>query len=94
MLHTHVLPAPERLEDRPARELVRAVPEHRPVRDFAGRRSTRPDRVQHAARRGRAELIEVRRRCGLEAGAAAEHIVRTIGEPVEQEDENGIQVRP
>jgi len=72
-------PASVRLEDRAAGKLVGPVAEHRPVRDLGRRRASRADRVQHAARTGRAEPVEIRRRGGLVAGAPAEHVVRAIG---------------
>ena len=45
VVRVDVLSGAERLEHRPAGELVRQVAEHRPVRDLARRRAARADRV-------------------------------------------------
>ena len=49
VLGTHFLSATESLEDGAAGKLVGPVAEHRPVRDLAGRRTPRADRIQDAA---------------------------------------------
>ena len=90
MLVAHLLAAAERLEDRAAGKLVGPVAEHRPVRDLARRRAPGADGVEQAGRPTRGERVEVRRRSGFVAGAAAEHLVRPVGEPVEQEDDDRI----
>ena len=90
MLGAHLLAATERLEDRAPGKLVGAVAEHRPVRDLARRRTPGADRVEQPTGAARRERVEVRRRRGLVAGPPAEHLVRPVGEAVEQEDDDGI----
>ena len=87
-----LLAATERLEDRPARELVGAVAQHRPVRDLARRSPARPDGVEQPARAGGTEPVEVGRLRGLVAGAALEHVVRAVAQPVQQEDDDRIHL--
>ena len=72
VLGAHLLPAPERLEDRAPGKLVGPVAEHRPVRDLARRRAPRADRVEQPARAASGQRVEVRRRRGLVPGAPAE----------------------
>ena len=85
----HLLPAPERLEDRPSGKLVGAVAEHRPVRDLARRRPPRADRVEQPTGAASGERVEIRRGRGLVAGSPAESLVRAVGKPVEKEDDDG-----
>ena len=86
VLGVDLLAAPERLEDRTARELHRRVAEHRPVRDLARRGSPGADRVEDARRAASAERVEVRRSGGLVARPSAESVVGAVAEPVEEED--------
>ena len=90
VLRAHVLSAPKRLEDCASWKLVGSVAQHRPVRDLGGRRPPRADRIEQAGRAARRQRIEVRRLRGLVPGPPAEHLVRPVGEPVEQEDDDRI----
>ena len=86
----HLLPAPERLEDRASGKLILAVAEQRPVRDFARGRPPRADRVQEPARPLSCKPVEVRGVGGLVPGPASEHVVCPVGEAVEEENDDGI----
>src|SRR5437867_805628 len=88
MLRAHILPASERLEDGPPWKLVGPVAEHRPVGDLARGRAAGPDRIEDATRPRGAKPIEVGRDCSLEPAPASERIVRAVGEPVQQEDDD------
>ena len=88
VLLADILTATEGLEHCAARKLVRPVAEHRPVRDLARRRAPGANRIEDAARSGRAEPVEVRRCRGLDPAAPAKRFVRTVGEPVQQEDDD------
>ena len=76
------------LEHGATRELLRRVAEHRPVRDLARGRAAGPDAVDEAAGARGGEPVEVRRVGYLVRGAAAERVVRPVGEPVEEDDED------
>src|SRR5712691_5961547 len=80
----------ESLEDGATGELVGPVAEHRPVRDLAGGRASGADRVQHSTRARSAEAVELRRLRSFEPAAAAERLVRTVGKPVQQEDDDRV----
>ena len=79
-----------RLEHRPARELVRCVAEHRPVRQLARRRAPRAEAEHEPARALRCEAVEIRRLGDLVRGSPAERVVRSVGEPVEEDDEDRV----
>ena len=85
-----LLAVSERFEDRAAGELLRCVAEHRPVCNLARRRSPRADAVEEPARPTGREPVEVGRRGDLVGGAPAERIVGTVGEPIEEDDEDRI----
>ena len=89
VLGAHLLPAAERLEDRPPWKLVRPVAQQRPVRDLARGRPAGPDRVQHAARAGRRQPVEIRGDRRFVPGPPAEHLVSPVPDPVEEEDDDG-----
>ena len=92
VLRAHVLVPSERLEHGSPRKLVGPVAEHRPVRDLARRRTTGADRVDDAARSRRAQPIEVRRLRCLDSGASPERHVRAVGDAVEQDDDDRMEL--
>ena len=83
----------DRLEHRASGELIGRVAEHRPVRDLAGGRLPGTDGVDHPARAARRERVEVRRVRDLVRRSPAERVVRAVGEPVEEDDEDRIHTR-
>ena len=90
VLEIDVLLGAHGLEDGATRELFRRVAEHRPMRDLARRRAAWADAVDDAAGPRGGEPVQVRRVGYLVRGAAAERVVRPVGEPVEEDDEDRI----
>ncbi len=86
----NVLALAQSLEHGTARELLRRVTQHRPVCDLARRRAAGADRVQDTAGAGCGEPVEVRGDGDLIGRASAERSVRAVGEPVEQDDDDGM----
>src|SRR5207248_11485488 len=84
------LVAAERLEGRTPGKLVRPVAEHGPVRDLAGRRAAGAEGVEQAARAVGGEAVEVGRAGGLVGSAPLEDVVRAVGEPVEENDDDRV----
>ena len=92
VLGTYRLTAAERLEHGAAGKLVGPVAEHRPVGNLAGRRAPRPDGVDHATRSRPAESVQIRRPRRLDTRATAERFVRPIGDAVEEDDDDRVEL--
>ena len=88
-----ILSRSDRFQHGASGELFGRVAEHRPVRDLAGRRLPGPDGVDQATRAPLRERVEVRRVRYLVRGSSAERLVRAVGEPVEEDDEDRIHTR-
>ena len=67
-----------------------AVAEHRPVRQLARGRAPGAEAEHEPTRALRCEPIEVRRLGDLVRCAPAERVVRSVGEPVEEDDEDRV----
>ena len=93
VLGAHLLAAAERLENCASRKLVRPIAKHRPVRNLARRRAARANRVDHTAGPVRAQSVEIRRTCGLDAGFAPKRFVRAVGDAVQQEDDDRVELQ-